>query len=75
MLTAFGAFAVTVMLVSYWQEARSKWFILLLALGCVLTALYSAAAGAYPVTVVETIWSAVAVWRWRTRQMLERASG
>ncbi len=28
MITLFGSIAVTVMMVSYWLEPRSKWFVL-----------------------------------------------
>ena len=42
MTTLFGSVAVGTMLVSYWLEPRSRWFILSFSLGCVATAVYSA---------------------------------
>ncbi|GIT43931.1 MAG: hypothetical protein Ct9H300mP11_18670 [Chloroflexota bacterium] len=42
MLTTFGVIAVTVMFLSYWTEKRSKWLVLIFAVGCGMTALYSA---------------------------------
>jgi hypothetical protein len=48
MLTIFGSIAVSVMMVSYWLEPRSKWFVLLFASGSAATALYSGLVEAYP---------------------------
>ena len=63
MLTVFGSIAVTIMMVSYWLETRSKWFVLAFAVGSAATAIYSGAASAYPVTVVEAAWTLVALRR------------
>jgi hypothetical protein len=68
LLTSFGAAAVTVMLVSYAFEARSPSWILVFAFGCAASALYAALAGTWPFTVVEVVWSAVALRRWSTRR-------
>jgi hypothetical protein len=69
MLTLFGLFAVTAMLVTYALETRSTWFILAFAAACVLGSIYGFLQGAWPFGVVEAIWSAVAVRRWyRTKQ-------
>ena len=59
-LTAFGLFAVTMMLV----EGRSHWFILAFAASCVLGSAYGFLQGAWPFGVVEAIWSLVALRRW-----------
>lgn len=64
MLTLFGLFAVTAMLVTYALESRSTWFILAFAVACALGSVYGFLQGAWPFGVVEAIWSVVAVRRW-----------
>ncbi len=64
MLTLFGLFAVTAMLVTYALESRSSWFILAFAIACALGSAYGFLQGAWPFGVVEAIWSVVAVRRW-----------
>jgi hypothetical protein len=64
MLTLFGLFAVTAMLVTYALESRSYWFILAFAVACALGSAYGFLQGAWPFGVVEAIWSLVAVRRW-----------
>jgi hypothetical protein len=64
-LTAFGLFAVTAMLVCYALEDRSPRFILAFAGACALGSVYGFLQGAWPFGVVEAIWAAVAVRRWR----------
>ena len=66
-LTAFGLFAVTVMLVTYALEDRSPWFILAFAGACALGSVYGFLQGAWPFGVIEAIWAGVAVWRWVRR--------
>ncbi len=66
MLTAFGTVAVSVMLLSYWLEPRSRWFILVFALGSAATAAYSGLAAVYPIMVIETLWAAVALRRFKS---------
>ena len=66
-LTLFGLLAVTAMLVFYALEDRSPWFILAFAGACALASVYGFLQGAWPFGVVEAIWSAVAVHRWRAR--------
>ena len=69
MLTLFGLFAVTAMLVTYAMEKRSTWFILAFAGACALGSVYGFLQGAWPFGAVEAIWSVVAVRRWsRARQ-------
>ena len=76
MLTVFGSLAVGLMLVSYWLEARSKWFVLTFALGCAATSLYSGLVEAYPVTAIEGLWALVALRRfWRRHESDESFSG
>jgi hypothetical protein len=65
-LTAFGLFAVTMMMVCYAFEKRSPWFVLGFAFSCVLGSIYGFLQGAWPFGVVEAVWSAVAAQRWWT---------
>lgn len=66
-LTAFGLFAVSMMLVTYALEARAHWFTLLFALACALGSAYGFLQGAWPFGVVEAIWALVALNKWRRR--------
>ena len=63
-LTAFGLFAVTLMLVTYALEARGHWYILAFAGACGLGSAYGFLQGAWPFGLVEAIWAGVAVRRW-----------
>jgi hypothetical protein len=64
-LTIFGLIAVTLMLVTYALEKRSKWFILAFAGSCLLGSAYGFLQGAWPFGVVEAIWAIVAARRWQ----------
>jgi hypothetical protein len=64
LLTLFGLFAVTAMLICYALEARSRWFILAFAAACALGSIYGFLQGAWPFGLVEAIWSVVAIRRW-----------
>ena len=64
LLTAFGLFAVTAMLVTYALEARSHWFILAFAFSCALGSVYGFLQGAWPFGLVEGVWTLVAACRW-----------
>jgi hypothetical protein len=65
MLTLFGLFAVSAMLVTYALEQRSPRFILAFAVSCALGSVYGFLQGAWPFGVVEAIWSTVALGRWQ----------
>lgn len=65
-LTLFGLFAVTLMLVFYALEHRSRRFILAFAGGCALASLYGFLSGAWPFGLVEAVWALVAFRRWQT---------
>jgi len=67
LLTAFGLFAVTAMLVCYALEKRSPWWILGFALSCWLGSAYGFLQGAWPFGIVEAIWGVVALRRWLTQ--------
>ena len=64
-LTAFGLFAVSAMLVCYALEQRSRWFILAFSASCALGSVYGFLQGAWPFGLVEAVWSFVALRRWR----------
>ncbi len=64
LLTAFGLFAVSAMLICYALERHSRWFILAFAGACALGSAYGFLQGAWPFGVVEAIWSLVALRRW-----------
>jgi len=64
-LTAFGAAAVTFMMLMYALEKRGRGFILAFGCGCLLSSVYGFAAGTWPFGVVEAIWAGVAFNRWR----------
>ena len=72
MLITFGVIAVSIMFVSYWNEERSKWLVLMFAIGCGLTSLYSGLAESYPITVVEGLWALVALQRFVRRHLKEK---
>ncbi len=75
MIILFGSAAVAAMMLSYWLEPRSKWFVSTFAAGPAATSLYSGLVGAYPITVIEAIWALIAVRRFldRRRQEISRA--
>ena len=75
MLTVFGAIAVALMFFSYSFERRSKWMVLLFAVGSALTAAYSGLEEVYPITVIEGLWSAVALQRFWQRHLAETLGG
>jgi hypothetical protein len=66
-LTWFGLIAVTAMLIFYWAEDRSAWFVLAFASACALASIYGFLQGAWPFGVVEAIWSVVALRRFMQR--------
>ena len=63
-LTLFGLIAVTLMLVFYALERRSRWYTLAFAGACALGSAYGFLQGAWPFGLVEAVWSMVAVRRW-----------
>ena len=71
MLTIFGSVAVAIMFLSYWLEPRSKWMVLIFAAASAATSLYSGLVAAYPITVIEALWSVVALQRFWKRYRAE----
>lgn len=66
-LTIFGLLAVTAMLIFYALEERRTVYILCFAGACVLGSAYGFMQGAWPFGIVEAIWAAVAIRRWRRK--------
>ena len=67
LLSAFGLFAVTAMVVCYAFEHRSPGYILGFAVACALGSVYGFLQGAWPFGLVEAVWTAIALSRWRAR--------
>jgi hypothetical protein len=63
-VTLYGVAALTFMMVMYALEGRGRRFVLLFALGCVLSSAYGFLSGAWPFGVVELIWSGIALRRY-----------
>jgi hypothetical protein len=63
-LTAFGALAVTFMMLMYALEHRGPRFVAAFACGCALSSTYGFLAGTWPFGVVEAIWAVIALRRW-----------
>jgi hypothetical protein len=70
-LSAFGLFAVTAMLVFYALEPRGPRFVLAFAGACALASAYGFLQGAWPFGLVEAVWAAVALRRWRSARALK----
>jgi hypothetical protein len=67
LLSLFGLFAVSAMLVTYALEERSRWFTLAFAAACAMGSAYGFLQGAWPFGIVEAIWAVVALNKWRKR--------
>ncbi len=63
-ITIYGVLAVSFMMTMYALERRHRGFILAFAVGCLASAGYGFASGAWPFGVVEAIWSVIAVRRY-----------
>jgi hypothetical protein len=74
-LTLFGLVAVTLMLVCYALEQRSRWFVLGFAGACAMGSAYGFLQGAWPFGLVEAVWAVVALQRWRAHQRRAAAIG
>ena len=70
MITGFGIAALTFMMAMYALEHRGVGFVLAFAVGCLLSSAYGFLAGTWPFGVVELLWGAVAVRRWRSASRL-----
>jgi len=65
MLTAFGASAVAFTMLMYSLERRRPLFIIGFACGCLLASVYGFLAGTWLFGVLEAIWAAIALERFR----------
>lgn len=63
LITVYGVFAVTFMMLMYAFERRGPLFVAGFALGCALSSLYGFLSGAWPFGFVEAIWCVIAVRR------------
>lgn len=63
-ITLYGVFAVTFMMIMYALESKGRQFVLLFALGCVLSSIYGFLSGTWPFGVVEGFWTLIALRRW-----------
>jgi hypothetical protein len=64
LLTVYGVCALTFMMAMYALERRGRRFVLLFALGCLLSSIYGFLAGAWPFGVIEAIWCGIALRRY-----------
>ena len=71
LLSLFGFTATSLMLLCYALEDRSPWFILGFAASCMLAGLYAFLLSAWPLGLVEIVFTIVALRRWwlRTRSV------
>ena len=67
-VTVFGVVALTFMMVTYALERRSPALTVAFAFGCLLSSVYGFLAGAWPFGVVELIWCAVALRKFKQRR-------
>ena len=74
-LTVYGLAAVTAMVAFYAFEGRHHLFTLAFAGACALASVYGFLEGAWPFGVVEVVWAAIALWRWRVRIAASGGSG
>lgn len=65
LLTAFGVVAVGFTMLCYVLEERGRHWVLLFALGCLMSSVYGFLQGAWPFGLVELAWTGVALRRWR----------
>ena len=66
-LSLFGLTATTLMLVCYALEDRSAWYVLGFAVACALAGVYAFLQGAWPLGLVEIVFTGVALRRWILR--------
>jgi hypothetical protein len=64
-VTLYGVCALTFMMLMYAFEHRGQRFVLLFAMGCVLSSVYGFLSGAWPFGVVELIWATIAARRYQ----------
>ena len=75
MLTAFGSAAVGFMLITYWLEERSIWFVALFSLSSAAASAYGFLIGSYPFGAIEALWAVVAAQRFLRRRAVAHRGG
>ncbi len=60
-----GIVSVSIMVISYSLEDRNPLYIALFACGCAMAATYAFLISSYPFLIAESVWSIVALARWR----------
>ena len=65
LIETFGFISVSAMVLFYSLEARSPSYVLAFAGSCLSAAAYAALIGSWPFAAVESLWSVVALRRWR----------
>jgi hypothetical protein len=68
LLTIYGVASLTFMMIMYALEDRGSRFVLLFAVGCALSGVYGFLSGAWPFGVVEAVWCAIALRRYRAER-------
>jgi hypothetical protein len=68
MITVYGVVSLTFMMAMYALERRGRRFVLLFALGCLLSSGYGFLSGAWPFGVVELVWAGIALQRFTQRE-------
>jgi hypothetical protein len=63
-LTGYGAVVVTLMMVFYALEARSRWYTFAFAWSCLGSSSYGFLSHTWPFGVVELIWGVIAFRKW-----------
>jgi len=69
LITIFGVVAVTLMVVFYALEKKSRIYILGFSIACLLAAIYAFLVGAWPFSIAEIIWAGVALHRWKSKKI------
>ena len=64
-LSLYGLISVSAMVLFYAIEERARWSTLAFAGACISGSIYGFMQGAWPFGVVEIVWAAIAVQRWR----------
>jgi len=64
LLNFFGLFSLTLGLVCYALEKRSRGFTLGFAAACALGSIYGFLQGAWPFGLIEIVWTIIAVRKW-----------
>ncbi len=66
-LNAFGAVAVTVMMISYVAETRGRAYTFIFGIACLGASSYGWLSGTWPFGIIEGVWAAFAFRKWYKR--------